>query len=165
MKVKFQGQPLTLLGEQLKVGDELKEFYVVDNELKNVSLRDTNGIRIFLSVPSIDTPVCDMEVKKFNEKVGDLEGVTCYTISMDLPFAQARWCGAGDIENVRTLSDYKNREFSKVTGTYIEELGLLTRAAFVVDKDNNLVFVEYLDEVTDEPSYDKILDAAKNECK
>ncbi|SHE82564.1 thiol peroxidase [Clostridium fallax] len=165
MKVKFQGAPVTLLGNQVKVGDTLKDFTVIDNELKPRSLKDTKGVRIFLSVPSIDTPVCDMEVKKFNEEIEKLKDISCYTISMDLPFAQARWCGAEGVKNVETFSDYKDREFGKVTGTYIEELGLLTRASFIVDENNKLIFVEYLEEITSEPSYDVILKEAKNAMK
>lgn len=164
-KVKFQGAPITLPGQQLQVGDKLKDFSVVDNNLKEKSLKDTKGIRIFLTVPSIDTPVCDLEVRKFNEEIDTLKNITCYTISMDLPFAQSRWCGNKGVKKVQTLSDYKNRDFGKITGTYIEELGLLTRASFVVDENDNVIFVEYLDEITEEPSYDKILKAAKESCK
>lgn len=116
---------------------------------------------MFLTVPSIDTPVCDMEVKTFNGKIDSLDGVTCYTVSMDLPFAQGRWCALEGVEKVKTLSDYKYRSFGMATGTYAKELGLLTRALFVVDSNNNITFVEYLDEITDQPTYDAILEAAK----
>lgn len=160
-QVKFQGSPLTLEGNILNVGDKLQDFLVTTNDLGEFTLKDTKGVRVFLTVPSIDTPVCDMEVKRFNKEIENLNGVTCYTVSMDLPFAQARWCGLEGIEKVRTLSDYKNKSFSKVTGTYLKELALLTRASFVVDSNNNVTFVEYLDEITNEPSYDKILEAAK----
>lgn len=161
-KVTFQGNPLTLEGKTLEVGTKLNDFTVVDNDLNDVTLSDTNGLRVFLSVPSIDTPVCDTEVRKFNTEIEKIPGVTCYTISMDLPFAQARWCGTAGIKNVKTLSDYKLKSFGEATGTYIKELGLLTRASFVVDKDGKVVFVEYLDEITNEPSYNEILDAVKN---
>ena len=159
--IKFQGNPLTLDGNTVKVGEKLRDFTVVANDLSPLALKDTNGVRIFLTVPSIDTPVCDTEVKKFNQEVDKLEGVTCYTVSMDLPFAQSRWCALADIETVKTVSDHKDREFSKATGTYINELGLLTRAAFVVDSQGVVTFVEYLEEITNEPSYDAILAAAK----
>lgn len=159
--IKFQGNPLTLDGTTVKVGEKLRDFTVVANDLGPVTLKDTKGVRIFLTVPSIDTPVCDTEVKKFNQEVDKLDGVTCYTVSMDLPFAQSRWCALADIETVKTVSDYKDREFGKATGTYINELGLLTRAAFVIDSQGIVTFVEYLEEVTNEPNYDAILAAAK----
>ena len=159
--VKFQGSPITLEGNILSVGDKFRNFSVATNDLTEFTLNDTKGVRVFLTVPSIDTPVCDMEVKKFNKEVDSLDGVTCYTVSMDLPFAQARWCGSEGVENVKTLSDYKNRSFAEATGTYAKELGLLTRASFVVDSNGNVTFIEYLDEITSEPSYDKILEAAK----
>lgn len=161
-QVKFQGSPITLEGNTLSVGDKLPDFSVTTNDLGEFTLKDTNGVRVFLTVPSIDTPVCDMEVKRFNKEVDSLDGVTCYTVSMDLPFAQARWCGAAGINRVTTLSDYKYRSFGDTTGTYIKELGLLTRASFVVDEDNKVIFVEYLDEVANEPSYDKIISVVKN---
>lgn len=157
--VKFQGEVLTLQGNTVKVGEKIRDFVVVGNDLKPVTLKDTKGVRVFLSVPSIDTGVCDMEIRKFNEEIGKLQGVTCYTVSMDLPFAQARWCGAAGVEEVKTVSDYKDKSFGEATGTYIKELGLLTRASFVVDSENNVTFVEYLEEVTNEPSYDKVLEA------
>ncbi|MPQ45214.1 thiol peroxidase [Clostridium tarantellae] len=161
MKVKFKGNELNLVGEQVHVGEKLPCFTVVDNNLGDVSLKDTKGVRIFLSVPSIDTPVCSIEVASFNEKIKELPNITCYTISMDLPFAQSRWCQAGTVENVKVLSDYKNREFAKATGTYLKELGLLTRACFVVNSNDELVYVDYLDEVTNEPDYNAVLEAAK----
>ncbi|MCR1952277.1 thiol peroxidase [Clostridium sp. DSM 100503] len=160
-QVKFQGSPITLEGNILNVGDKLPNFSVTTNDLGEFTLNDTKGVRVFLTVPSIDTPVCDMEVKRFNKEVDSLDGVTCYTISMDLPFAQARWCGSEGVEKVKTLSDYKDRRFAKATGTYAKELGLLTRASFVVDSNGIVTFVEYLDEITSEPSYDKVLEAAK----
>ena len=159
--VKFQGSPITLEGTSLKVGDKMPSFKVTTNDLGEFTEKDTKGVRVFLTVPSIDTPVCNMEVKKFNEKIDELEGVTCYTISMDLPFAQSRWCALEDVEKVKTLSDYKDRSFAMATGTYAKELGLLTRASFVVDANDNITFVEYLEEITSEPSYEKILEEAK----
>ena len=161
MKVTFQGNPLTLEGVQVKVGDNAPNFTVVNNDLNAVSLNDTKGKRIFLTVPSLDTPVCDTEVRRFNEEAAKLDNVTIYTVSMDLPFAQARWCGAAGIDNVVTVSDYKDREFSKNYGAYINELGLSTRAVFVVDENNKVTYVEYLNEITEEPNYDKALEALK----
>lgn len=161
MKVTFQGAPLTLKGKQLKVGDKAPDFTVIDNELNPLKLDGTKGKRVFLSVPSIDTPVCDMEVRRFNTEASKLNNVTVYTVSMDLPFAQARWCGAAGIENVKTISDYKDREFGENYGVYINELGLLSRAVFVVDEDDKVIYVEYLEEITKEPNYDKVLDILK----
>ncbi|MCH1959612.1 thiol peroxidase [Romboutsia hominis] len=158
MKVTFQGAPLTLKGNQLKVGDKAPDFTVIDNELNPLKLDDTKGKRVFLSVPSIDTPVCDMEVRRFNTEASKLNNVTVYTISMDLPFAQARWCGTAGIENVKTVSDYKDREFGENYGVYINELGLLSRAVFVVDENDKVIYVEYLEEITEEPNYNKVLE-------
>lgn len=161
-KITFKGTDITLEGNQLSVGDTLKSCILVGNDLNEVELTKTNGIRVILSVPSIDTPVCDTEVRRFNKEIESLPNAHCYTVSMDLPFAQARWCGAAGINRVTTLSDYKYRSFGDTTGTYIKELGLLTRASFAVDENNKVIFVEYLDEVANEPSYDKIISVVKN---
>jgi len=161
MQVTFQGNPLTLVGKQIQVGDTLPTFTVAQNDLSPMSLEDTNGVRIFLSVPSLDTPVCDTEIRTFNQRATEIPGVSVHTLSMDLPFAQARWCGAAGIEAVTTASDYKDRSFAEATGTFIEELGLLTRAAFVVDANNVVKHVEYLKEITEQPNFDAILNAAK----
>lgn len=162
MKVTFQGAPLTLKGIKVKVGDTAPDFTVVDNDLNSLKLSDTKGKRVFLTVPSLDTPVCDTEVRKFNQEAIKLgEDVTIYAISMDLPFAQGRWCGGAEIDRVKTVSDYKDREFGNNYGVYINELGLLSRAVFVIDENNNVVYVEYLDEITNEPNYEKALEALK----
>ena len=161
MTVTFQGNPLTLEGTQVKVGDTAPDFTVVNNDLNPLKLSDTKGKRVFLTVPSLDTPVCDTEVRRFNQEASKLGNVTIYTISMDLPFAQARWCGGANIDKVITASDYKDREFGKNYGVYINELGLLSRAVFVVDENNKVTYVEYLNEITDEPNYDKALEALK----
>lgn len=161
MKVTFQGAPLTLEGTQIKVGDLAPDFTVVGNDLNPIKFSDIKGKKILVAVPSIDTPVCDMEVRKFNQEASKLNDVKVYTISMDLPFAQARWCGNAGIENVVTASDYKDREFSKSYGLYIKELGLVSRAVIVVDENNKVTYVEYLDEITNEPNYEKALEAVK----
>lgn len=158
MQVKFGGAPLTLVGNQVKVGDTLADFSVVANDLSAVKLSELAGKKVFLTVPSLDTPVCDTEVRTFNKKASALENVAgIYTISMDLPFAQARWCGQAGIDKVKTYSDYRNHEFAKATGTYIEELGLLTRSVIIVDENNKVIYTEYLDEITNEPNYDEAL--------
>ena len=161
MKVTFQGNPLTLAGTQVKVGDTAPDFTVVDNDLNPLKLSDTKGKRVFLTVPSLDTPVCDTEVRRFNQEAAKLGDVTIYTISMDLPFAQARWCGGAGIDKVITASDYKDREFGKNYGVHINELGLLSRAVFVVDENNKVTYVVYLSEITEEPNYDEALAALK----
>ena len=161
MKVTFQGNPLTLEGTQVKVGDTAPDFTVVNSDLNPLKLSDTKGKRVFLTVPSLDTPVCDTEVRRFNQEASKLGDITIYTISMDLPFAQARWCGGAGIDKVITASDYKDREFGKNYGVYINELGLLSRAVFVVDENNKVTYVEYLNEITEEPNYDNALAALK----
>lgn len=164
MNVKFQGNDVTLEGKQIVVGVTAPDFKVVDNNMKDLTLKDTKGVRILLSVPSIDTPVCDIEVKEFNKRASKINNTTIYTISMDLPFAQSRWCAANDIEKVITASDYKYRDFGKQYGVYIKELGLLTRAAFVLDSSDKVVHVEYCSEVTNQPDFEAVIKAAEN-CK
>ncbi|WP_160688020.1 thiol peroxidase [Clostridium sp. C2-6-12] len=161
MNVKFQGNQVTLEGNIVKVGDTAPNFVVADNGLNEVKGKDLKGKRVYVSVPSIDTGVCDTEVRRFNQEATKLENVKIYTISMDLPFAQARWCGNAGIENVQTLSDYKDRSFGKEFGTYIKELGLLTRAVFVIDENDKVIHVEYCEEVTAEPNYEAVLNALK----
>ena len=161
MNVKFQGNQVTLEGNTIKVGDTAPNFVAADNGLNEVNGKDLKGKRVYVSVPSIDTSVCDTEVRRFNQEAAKLENVKIYTISMDLPFAQARWCGNAGIESVQTLSDYKDRSFGKEYGTYIKELGLLTRAVFVIDENDNVIHVEYCEEVTAEPNYEAILNALK----
>ncbi|HDK7175282.1 thiol peroxidase [Clostridium sporogenes] len=161
MEIKFMGNPITLEGNELKVGDMAPDFTAIDNNMKPVSLKDTKGVRILSVVPSLDTEVCDLETRTFNSKATEIPNVTIYTISMDLPFAQARWCGAHGVDKVITLSDFKDRLVGKNYGTYIKELGLLTRAVFVIDGNNRITFVEYVPEVTSQPNFDKVLEAAK----
>ena len=161
MQITFNGDPITLVGSRVQVGDNAPDFLVVDNNLKNVTLKDTSGKRIFVVVPSIDTSVCDMQVRKFNEEAAKLSDVTVYVISMDLPFAQVRWCGNADIDKVITLSDYKQKSFGKQYGTLIEEFCFLTRAIFVVDENNKITYVEYCNDVINEPDYESALNAVK----
>lgn len=161
MKVTFMGNPITLEGNEVKVEDIAPDFTAIDNNLNSVSLKNTKGVRIISTVPSLDTEVCDLETRTFNSKAAELPNVTIYTISMDLPFAQARWCGAHNINKVITLSDFKDKLIGKNYGTYIKELGLLTRAIFIIDSNNKIVYTEYVPEVTEQPSFDKILEKAK----
>lgn len=161
-KITFLGNPITLKGEEVKVGDTFKSFKAIDNDMKEFDSATTKGLRIFLSVPSVDTGVCDLELKMFNEKLENLANVSCYAVSMDLPFAQKRWCGAADSNILQAVSDFKDRSFAKATGTYIEELGLLTRAVFVVDASNKVIYSEYVAEVGEQPSFDEILNVIKS---
>ena len=161
MKITFNGDPITLVENQVKVGDTAPDFLVVDNTLKDLTLSDTKGKRIFVTVPSLDTSVCDMEVRKFNEEVSKLEDVTVYVISMDLPFAQVRWCGNAGVDRVKTVSDYKQKSFGKNYGALIEEFCFLTRAIFVVDENNKITYVEYCKDVINEPDYESALNAVK----
>lgn len=162
MNITFKGKSVTLEGKEVKVGDNAPDFNLTSNDLGNVTLKDTSGKRIFVAVPSIDTPVCDREIRRFNEEASKLEGVSIYVVSVDLPFAQTRWCGAAGVDKVTTLSDYKDRDFGKNYGVYIKELGLLARAIFVVDENNKVTYVEYCSEVGNDPDYDKALDAVKS---
>ena len=160
MNTTFKGNPLTLSGKQLQVNDILQDFTLSTNTLAQMSLADTSGVRIFLSVPSLDTPVCSVEINTFNNRASEMPNVSLYIVSMDLPFAQNRFCDANKIKNVVTVSDYINKTFSAATGTYINELGLLTRAAFVIDPNNRVVYCEYVKELSDHPNYDAIIKAA-----
>ena len=162
MNITFKGKSVTLEGKEVKVGDNAPDFNLTSNDLGNVTLKDTSGKRIFVAVPSIDTPVCDMEIRRFNEEASKLDGVSIYVVSVDLPFAQTRWCGAAGVDKVTTLSDYKDRDFGKNYGVYIKELGLLARAIFVVDENNKVTYVEYCSEVGNDPDYDKALDAVNS---
>ncbi|MBN1043066.1 MULTISPECIES: thiol peroxidase [Clostridium] len=161
MNVNFKGNPVTLEGTIIKVGDIAPEFTAIDNSLNSISSKNLKGKKVFVSVPSVDTPVCDLEVKRFNKEATSLAYTNIYVISMDLPFAQTRWCGSEGVDKVQTLSDYKDREFGKKYGTYIKELGLLTRAIFVVDESDKVIYVEYCEEVSSHPNYDKVLNVLK----
>ena len=165
MNIKLNGEKVTLRGSEIRVGQEAPDFIVSNVELKPVTLKDTKGKRVFLTVPSIDTPVCDLEVKRFNKEAEKYKDTTIYVVSVDLPFAQARWCGSEDVDNVITLSDYKDRSFGENYGVYIEEVGFLARAVFVVDEDNKVVYTEYCENVSDHPNYDKVLEVLDNLSK
>ena len=153
LSITFANDPLTLQDKQLEVGDKLPAATLADNGLAPFSTADTSGLRVFLTVPSLDTPVCDLETRTFNQKAAELPGVSIYVISVDLPFAQARWCGQAGIDALMTLSDYNSHAFGHATGTFISELALLTRAVFIVDKDDTVTYVQYVSEITEEPDY------------
>lgn len=157
MQILFKGNPVTLQGHHIEVGESVPDFKAVNGNLETIDSSSFKGKRVFVSVPSVDTPVCDREIRRFNEEATKYKHATVYVISMDLPFAQARWCGGANIEHVITLSDYKDRNFGQNFGTYIEELGLLTRAVFVVDEKDEVIHAEYCKEVADEPDYEAVL--------
>lgn len=164
--VTLRGNKMTLMGPELKTGQKAPDFDVVTDSLQPVNLEKTGHcVRIFSVIPSLDTPVCDSQTKRFNEEVTKLPGVEIYSVSMDLPFAQKRWCGAFGVDRVKMLSDHKTASFGERYGTLIKELRIESRALFVVDKDNTLRYVEYVPEVGEHPNYDAALDAARQAAK
>jgi thiol peroxidase len=158
----FKGGPLDLAGPELKVGDKAPDFTTVGDGLAEVTLEGTKGkVRVFSVVPSLDTPVCDMQTKKFNDEAAKLPAVTFYTVSMDLPFGQKRWCNQFGVDNVKMLSDHKFASFGENYGTLIKDWRIESRAIFVVDADNIIRYVEYVPEVAEHPNYDAALAVAK----
>ena len=159
----FKGNPLTLIGPELKTGQPAPEFHLTANDLSTVTLATSAGkTRLISVVPSLDTPICDEQTRRFNREAAKLPGdIAVLTVSMDLPFAQKRWCGAAGVEKVQTLSDYKDHSFGPAYGVRIKELGLLARAIVIVDPGNTIRYVEYVKEVTNHPNYDAALDALK----
>src|SRR5437588_5385437 len=159
----LKGNPLTLIGPELTPGDAAPDFSVTDGTLSAVSLKDTgSNVRIISVVPSLDTPVCDAQTKRFNEEAAKLPDVDILTVSMDLPFAQKRWCGAFGVDKVKMLSDHRDGSFGANYGTLIKDLRIESRAIFVVDQSNKLRHVEYVKEVADFPNYESALSAAKS---
>jgi thiol peroxidase len=159
----MRGNPLTLVGPELKPGDDAPDFSVVDGSLKPVTLADTgHQVRIVSVVPSLDTPVCDAQTKRFNEAAASLPGIDILTVSMDLPFAQKRWCGAFGVDKLKMLSDHKDASFGSHYGTLIKELRIESRAIFVIDRNNRVRYAEYVKEVADHPDYEAALRAARN---
>jgi thiol peroxidase len=159
----MKGNPLVLVGPELKPGDTAPDFDVTGNDLKPVKLADTGkGVRIFSVVPSLDTPVCDQQTRRFNEEAATLGGIEIFTVSCDLPFAQKRWCGAAGVDKVKTVSDYRNGSFGEAWGTMLKDLRIESRAIFVVNGANKVTYVEYVPEVTEHPNYDAALKAARS---
>lgn len=159
----FKGNPVTLLGPKLAVGDKAPEFTLIDNNLSSVTLSDFKGkTKIISTVPSLDTPVCDTETRRFNQEAAGLSGdIVVLTVSLDLPFAQKRWCGAAGVERVITLSDYQEHSFGLAYGVLIKELKLLSRSIFVLDADDIIRYIQHVPEITAEPDYAEVLEAAK----
>ncbi|MDP4106577.1 MAG: thiol peroxidase [Bacillota bacterium] len=161
--VTFIGNKVTLLGNEIKVGDKAPNFTVLANDLSEVTLNDTKGqVRLISVVPSLDTGVCDAQTRRFNQEASNLGDVKILTISVDLPFAQKRWCGAAGVENVQTLSDHRDLSFGEAYGVVMQEFRLLARAIFVVDSNDTVTYVEYVSEGTNHPNYEAALEAVKN---
>ena len=162
-KVTFQGSPVDLSGPELKVGDHAPEsFTLTANDLSPVPGSALAGKpRILVTAPSLDTPVCDLEGRRFNKEAAAIPGLEVYVISMDLPFAQKRWCGAAGVDRVKTLSDYNARSFGLAYGVLWAGPQLLARAVFVVDRDDHVRHVEYVREITTEPDYAAALAVAR----
>lgn len=164
--VTFKGNPLTLIGPELKVGDKAPEFQLLDEALQPVKLADSKGkTRLISVVPSLDTPVCDQQTRRFNEEAAKLPAnVAVYTVSVDLPFAQKRFCSTAGISKVKVLSDHRDTSFGTNYGTLIKELRLDTRAIFIIGADDKIKYVEYVKEMTNHPNYEAALDAIKEKA-
>lgn len=159
----LKGNPITLVGPELKVGDTAPDFKVNKDLMNQVSLNDYAGkVKLISVVPSLDTGVCDAQTRRFNEEAAKLgDNVVILTISVDLPMAQARWCGAAGVDKVVTLSDYKTKSFGEAYGVLIKELQLDMRSIFVVDANNKITYIEYLKEMTEHPNYEAAIAAVK----
>lgn len=157
--ITIHGNPLTLVGDEVKVGAAAPDAEVLDNDLNPVKLSAYRGkVLIIASVPSLDTPVCDLETRRFNDETASLgPDIEILTISMDLPFAQKRWCGAAGVTRIKTLSDHRQAEFGLAYGVLIKELRLLARAVFIVDRQGTVQYVQLVKEVTEEPNYQEVL--------
>lgn len=162
--VTFGGQPVTLIGDELKIGDRAPDFELTGNNLQPVRLADFYGnTLIILSLPSLDTPICDLETRRFNteaERLGD--DVVILAVSMDLPFAQKRWCAAAGVSRVLTASDYREASFGTAYGVLINEYRLLARAVFIVDRDGILRYQQLVPEAGREPDYGSVLAAIRS---
>lgn len=160
--VTFKGNKMTLVGSEVKVGDKAPNFSVLANDLTPVTLEDSKGFKRLISVvPSIDTGVCDAQTRRFNEEASKLDNVKVITVSMDLPFAQKRWCAASGFDNVQVVSDHRDASFGEAYGVLMQELRLLARSTFVVDSNDTVTYVEYVGEGTDHPDYDAAIEALK----
>lgn len=160
MHVTFGGNEVHLYGTQLKAGDTLPDFMLTDLALKDVDSKDLNGPKVILTFPSVDTSVCSLELLTFNDQLENQPSIKVFGVSMDLPFTLKRWVKENAGDYITMLSDHKFRVFGEITGTYVEELGILARAAFVLDENNIVTYAEYLQEIGHEPNYDKIMEEA-----
>lgn len=162
--VKLKGNPLTLIGPELKRGDQAPDFRCVETLGSEVSLENFgDDVKVFNVVVSVDTPVCDVQIRRFNEEAAALsDSVQIVTVSMDLPFAQSRYCAAAGVERVKTASDYQYASFGEAYGVLIKENRLLARAIFVVGRDNVIEHVEYVGDIVNEPDYNAALEVIKS---
>jgi len=165
--VTFKGVPQTLLGKAVKVGDKAQNFTVINQNLANVEFRSTAGkIRLLSVVHSLDTGICDLQTRRFNEEAAKLgDKVEIWTISVDLPFAQKRWCGAAGIDKIKVLSDHRDLDFGQKFGAVVKELRLLVRSVFVIDEKDVIRYVEYVPEIAQHPDYDQALQAVRTLVK
>ncbi|SDK43445.1 thiol peroxidase [Sediminibacillus albus] len=161
-EVTFKGTPMTLVGKEVKTGDQAPDFKVLDNSLNEVSLADYSGqVKLISVVPSVDTGVCAEQTKRFNDEAEKLGNVKVLTISMDLPFAQKRWKAANDIQHIDIFSDHKDADFAENYGVLMQELRLLARSVFVIDSEGKVTYTEYVSEGTNHPNYEKALEAVR----
>ena len=161
LNLTFHGNPLVVEGTQLKVGEKAPDFTVSKTDLSPLKFYDIPGVKILVTAPSLDSGVCSIQTKRFNKIADTISGITVVTLSLDLPFAQARWCGGEGVDKMIVASDYQTREFATKYALLIKELKLLARAAFVIDAQNVIRYSTHVAEVTDELNYDAILDEAK----
>ncbi|HAT72271.1 MAG TPA: thiol peroxidase [Elusimicrobia bacterium] len=162
--VTMQGRPMALAGDEIKVGMTAPDFKVTDNDMLPLKFSRSYGgkVAVISAVPSLDTPVCDLQTRRFNKEAEALgPDVGVLTVSMDLPFAQKRWCGAAGVKALRTASDYQKADFGKSWGVLIKDLRLLARAVFIVDRDGIVKYAQIVPEVTSEPNYDEVLTALR----
>ncbi|WP_077621223.1 thiol peroxidase [Sediminibacillus massiliensis] len=160
--VTFKGTPMTLAGQEVKVGDTAPDFHVLDNNLNEKKLSDYKGqVRLISVVPSVDTGVCAEQTQRFNDAAEKLDNVKVLTVSMDLPFAQRRWVAANNIEHVDIFSDHKDASFGEAYGVLMQELRLLARSVFIVDSNDKVTYTEYVSEGTNHPDYEQALSAVK----
>ncbi|MCJ7839725.1 thiol peroxidase [Lederbergia sp. NSJ-179] len=160
--ITFKGTPMTLVGNEVKVGDQAPDFTVLANDLSEVKLSDFSGqVRLISVVPSVDTGVCAAQTKRFNEELAKLDNVQVLTISADLPFAQARWAAENNLGGAKIYSDHRDLSFGEAYGVVMKELRLLARSVFIIDSNDKVVYTEYVSEGTNHPDYDSALEAAK----
>ncbi len=163
LKVTFAGNPVTILGNEIKVGDKAPDFTALNSKLEPVKLSDFDGkVKVIVVYPSIDTGVCAAQNRRFNVEANNLKDVVVLSVSVDLPFAQSRFCGAEGLDNIITLSDHKDLDFGSKYGFVIEEFRLLTRGTVIIDKDGTVKYVEHVPEVTTDPDYEKALEVTKS---
>lgn len=157
MNITFMNNPVSFDGTPIQVGDKLGNFSLRKNDLSDITVDSLTGNTVFVVVPSVDTAVCDLEIKRFSKDLAPLTHVKAYGVSMDLPFAQARWCGATPENTIELVSDYVDHSFGKVTGTYIQGIGLLARMIFVVNANKEVIYVQYCQEITDQPNFEEVV--------